>query len=100
MYDPGAKHPDQMFLTGSRVLEREENWNTRGETLESGWDRLRLNPRTITQERGVNVEYNVNLIPPGITAQGTRMVAHPDINPNQLNFGNQMGTGVFLGQAV
>ena len=25
MNDPGAKHPDQMFLTGSRVLEREEN---------------------------------------------------------------------------
>ena len=95
MYDPGAKHLAQMFLTGSRVLEREENRSTRGETLESGWDRLWLNPRTIAQERGVNVEYNVNLSPPGVTAQDTRMVAHPDINPNQLNSGNQIGTGAF-----
>ena len=94
MYDPGAKHPDQMFWTGSRALERGGNRSTRGETLESGWDRLRLNPRMIAQERGVNVEYNVSLTPPGITAHGTRVVAHRDINPNQLNIGNQMRTGV------
>ena len=59
--DPEAQHPGQMFLTGSRFLEREGNRSTRRKTLQSGWDRLKLRPRTIAELGGVNVEYNANL---------------------------------------
>ena len=64
MHNPGAQLPGQMFLTGSRFWEREENPSTRSS---------QVSPCTITEVGGAN-----------LTSQGIqhpRMVAQPDINP-------------------
>ena len=84
------------------ILEREENQSTLRKTRKSGWDRLKLNPSTIVEVGGANVEYNAKLTSQGILHRDTRMVAHLDIHSAQQDL-----TSVFkwelvfsLGQAV
>ena len=74
MYDPRARHLSQMFFffvlffffNLESILEREENRSTRRKTRKSGRDRLKLDPRTIAEVGGANVEHNANLTSPGI----------------------------------
>ena len=68
------------------ILESEENKSTWRKTLKSGWDRLKLNPCTIAEVGGANVEHNGNLTSPDMQHRVTRMVTHPDINPAQQDF--------------
>ena len=78
VYDHGAQHPSQMFLTGSRFLEREENRSTRRKILQSGWDRLKLSSLTIAEVGGAYVKHNPNLTSLGIHHRNTRMAAQQD----------------------
>ena len=73
----------QMCGTESRFLKREEKLSTPRKRLKSGWDRHKLNPREISEDGGINVEYNASLTSPCIENRVTRMFANPDINPAQ-----------------
>ena len=44
---------------------------------------IKLNPRAIAEDGGINVEYNDNLTSSGIENRDTRLFAHPNINPAQ-----------------
>ena len=57
---------------------------TQSKTLKSGSDRLKLDPHTIAEVGGANVEHNTNLTSPGARRRDTRIVTHLDIIPAQL----------------
>ena len=69
------------------ILEREENRSSQGKTLKSGWDRLKLSPRTIAEVGGANVEHNANLTSKA-TVSKRWVFKHTFVNyihPNQSN---------------
>ena len=56
-------------------MEIEENRSsTRKKTLKSGWDRLKLNPRTIAGVGGAYVARNAILTPTGVQHRDTRYI--------------------------
>ena len=100
--NPRSQHPGHV-LYWELILEREGNQSTPQKNPQV---RLRLTensaPRMTAEMGGANVEYNANLTSPGIQHRGTRIVAHPDINPAQqdLTLMIKWETVFSLGQAV
>ena len=83
-YDPGAQHLSQMFFFDwESILERKENRSNQKKILvEIDWNQ-KLNPHTLPEVGGTNVEHHPNLTSPGIQHRVTRVVTNLDIDPAQ-----------------